>query len=522
MPQLLSRLDAAGWLTPAIAEVLDELPPLPHDERFRREQVATILKRLNDVGAPVRVVRVGVFPSLTLYVVQPSTPRRRGSSQPTSVEEIARQLPRLKDALQAESVGIVPNWRDSPEYIGILVRMADHHTVRLRNLVLMPAFQSAEPNTALVLGMALDQQPVVRDLLALPHLLLVGEGQKIGQLLRRLLLNLVLFSTPAEVRIALMNLGSGEAGHLPETLSGLPHVLGHRLRTTAESLKLLDGLLKESGRRLELFQQHAVTDLAAYHARIDAQPDKVLPRVIVVMEDLLSAEWLALREQWFSLLEELLATGPQVGIHLLMTAHLADESALPEFLARRVRSRVVLSTSSNLARLWGHNVPPPSTFIDGFLIEGDSHVTPLTVGTVSDDELSRVVSYWQRAEVQRASGQSGTALDEEEDAGPISPDAAAAAAEKARSVEAGPSVSPPLPTPDALYRAAEALTPDDVKLARARALAAYLGWLAHGPLRDVLLMSYEDADVVIARLQAEGILEAGDGPVYRFLRLDET
>lgn len=520
MPQLLSRLDAAGWLTPAIAEILDELPSLPHDERFRREQVSTILKRLNDVGAPVRMVRVGVFPSLTLYVVQPGT-RRRGGGQPTSLEEIARQLPRLKEALEAESVGIVPNWRSSSEHIGILVRMDEHHALRLRNLVLMPAFQSSEPNTSLALGMALDQQPVVRDLLTLPHLMLVGEGGHIGQLLRGLLLNLVLFSTPAEVRIAVMNLGGSESGRLPEVLSDLPHVLGRRLRQADESLKLLDGLVKECRRRQETLQQHAVDDLTAYHALADVTSDKVLPRVIVVMEDLLSAAWLELREQWVTLLDELLTSGAKVGIHLLMTAHMADESALPEFLGRRVRSRVVLATSGNVARLWKHSVPPPSTFIDGFLIEGDSAVTPLMIGVVSDAELTRVVAYWQRTEAQRASGQAATASEGQDISVLETSENLTPVAESATSLPAGRPVTAPLPPPDVLYRAAEALTPEDVKLARARALAAYLGWLAHGPLRDVLMMSYEDADVIIARLQAEGILESGDGPIYRFIRLDE-
>jgi hypothetical protein len=64
------------------------------------------------------------------------------------------------------------------------------------------------------------------------------------------------------------------------------------------------------------------------------------------------------------------------------------------------------------------------------------------------------------------------------------------------------------------------LVSDDVSIRiesirRAHALASYLGWLGRGPLMDVLGMSLQEAEIVIAILQARQILERSDTPTPR-------
>jgi hypothetical protein len=52
-------------------------------------------------------------------------------------------------------------------------------------------------------------------------------------------------------------------------------------------------------------------------------------------------------------------------------------------------------------------------------------------------------------------------------------------------------------------------------------LAAYLGWLSIGPLIDVLEQSPQDARATLKALQEAGLLEAGESPMLRFMRLSE-
>ncbi|GEM_PF-2165311 len=518
MPRLLSRMDDTGWLTPAIADVLDELPSIPHDEQFRRDQALTIQQRLAELGTPVRIVRIGVSPSWTLFVLQPGEERQRGSRQKVSAEGIARRLPHVQRALEAEAVGIVPELRPGSEQIGILVRMPDHHRLRLRELLLSPTFQSMSASTTLALGLGLDQRSVVRDLAALPHLLLVGKTGQIDASVHSLLLTLVLFNTPAEVRFALMRLGADEQSSTSamETFAQLPHVLGQRLRTPEESLRLLDGMLKECERRKQLFSTYEAVDLAAYNARVRGQAENVLPRIVVVMDNLLAADWLSRRDQWLTTLGALLEEGGAAGIHLLAAADLESEGRLPDALAALFPVRMV-ALHAAARRWWPYRVPFPRHFADAFVASGNDEAEPLAFGQVSEREIVRVVDYWVRAAKHRPAMQQ-SAFDQVEPSAEELPEAPARHIESEAPSE--PEAEPALPSPAALRRVAEALTPQDVKLARAGALAAYLGWLGVGPLHDVLGMSEEEAAEVLEHLQMVGVLETGSGPTWRFARLD--
>lgn len=514
MPQLLSRRDDAGWLTPAMAEVLDEVPVLNQDEKDRREQAMIIQRRLSESGAPGRIVRVGVFPSHTLFVLQVGDARQRSGD----AQEIAHHLPALKEALGAEAVELVPAIRRMPEHIGIFVRMADHPGLRLRNLLLLPAFLAAAEHTALALGLDLDQQVVVRNLAALPHLLILGDEEGGRRALYSLLVNLALFNTPAEVRIALMNLAAGASAEALALFARLPHVLGQRLRPAGESLKLLEGLVKECTRRAELLQRQQAADLESYQAQVRGQVDRALPRIVVVMEDFLDPDWLALRQRWQEPLRELATAGPAVGVHLIAMAYMGSGRKAPRSLRELVPTQVILPTVADPKRLWPHSTPFPAPFVDGFLLERSAEITPLAFGGVSDGEVARVVDYWQAAAVQRSSESPPSALTTRDIERFLEEPAGGDTAEVGASPARMP--TPPLPSSAALARATEFLTPEDLKLARARALTAYLGWLGYGPLHDVLGLSEEEATGILARLQEEGVLETGDGPIWRFVRLD--
>jgi hypothetical protein len=512
MPQLLSRLDNAGWLTPSVAEVLDALPPLPYDEKFRREQAVTLQKTMHDLGIPGRVVRVGVFPPHTLYVILPGGTRRLGVGPTVSVQDIARRLPEFKEVLHAKSVGMVPALRRSPNHVGLLVRMAENHALRLRNVLLMPAYQSTESNTALAFGLDLNQQVVVHDLADLPHLLIMGAADAAGRTLRTVLLNLLLLNTPSELRIALMSPGDAPITDDLEILTRLPHVLGHRLRDEDESLKLLDGLVKECERRQRFFTQQGVKTLAEYNTRVEAQQDQPLPRIVIVLEHLLDQAWLDRVEDWFDLVRKLLANGPAMGIHLLLTAYTADHGALPGFVEDLLTHRLLVGAMDD--RHWPHETPLPVEFMDGYFLESGTP-TPLIFGEISDAEVERTVAYWQRIVTQR--------INEHQTQAESEPDAPAEeSAQASEPLADKPKLPiPPPPSPSVLVRAADVLTSQDVRRSRAAALAAYLGWLGVGPLQDVLGFTEAQAHDLLNAMQADGLLEPGDGPIWRFARLDQ-
>jgi hypothetical protein len=240
----------------------------------------------------------------------------------------------------------------------------------------------------------------------------------------------------------------------------------------------------------------------------------LLPRIVVVMEDLLDAEWGAIREKWLPLMGELLANGHKTGIHLILIARTRDSKDIPESLLLASPTQVILrSASVDIERLLLKTASVPVNFVDAFLLEGERGSTPLESCKVTDSEIERVVMYWRQA----------AALRGREVPSPVSTGVIGLLSPAVLANENGEADLParsPAPTPQALKRITEALTPEEVKIARARALAAYLGWLGNGPLRDIMGMGADEAQYILARLREAGYLEAGDGPTWRFVRLD--
>ena len=73
MPQLFSRMDDINWLTPTIADILDQGAAPPGGDGSIREQMLMLQKQLSELETPARVVNVRPTPSYTLFIAKPDT-----------------------------------------------------------------------------------------------------------------------------------------------------------------------------------------------------------------------------------------------------------------------------------------------------------------------------------------------------------------------------------------------------------------------------------------------------------------
>ncbi len=480
MPELLTRMDNAGWLTPSIAEVLDPLARPPYDDDFTGRQAGRIQKVLGELGVPVIVVGVGAMPSHTLFALQPEPAGRRGKRRAVTASDIRRHLNALATELDAEEIGLIDEMSRMPGAMGLLIRNSGHRRLQLRHLLMRPEFLENPSNTALALGMDMEQRCVVRDLVDLPHLLILGGAECRAGLIDSILVTFLLFNTPAEWRIAMIGtVGDGLARY-----KGVPHLLGRPVSSPADGRKLLDGLLREVERRRKLFEGRGVENLRAYNQAMFAQGEKVLPGILLVLDSVSGGGWAEQATLWTGVLANLLERGQSAGLHCIVTAESAEPPAFPSALSPLVPIRMACA---DVAGEFGRGESWPTGFVDAVLAEPGGQVTALQIGTVTGGEVGRVVDYWRRAMTHRR-------------AGPESIPAEASA------VMAEPSSA--------------STSESDLTYERARALAAYLGWLSVGPLRDILGLSDDMARRILSRMQNEGVLEQGDGPVLRHRRID--
>lgn len=506
MPQLLTRMDDAGWLTPAIAEVLAPLPPRPYDEATITQQARTIERVTGEAEVPVKVMGRGALPSHTLFVLQPGEVGRLRNRRAVTVDEVRDVLPQLAEALESE-VGILLHLDRAPDSFGLLVRSPEHRPLVLRSLLIQPGFQESEPPTTLVMGLDIQQAVVVRDLVALGNLLVLGTGTPKVHYIHSLLVTLLLFNTPAELQIALV--GSGAAIFQP--YSEIPHLVGRPLFGAETGRMAIQRMAKEVNRREALFDAQEVDTLAAFNAKMRASGETPLPRTLLLIDGVSDPDWAAIQQAWLPALGHYLDRGARVGMHALITSQAS--AALPPNMVDLFGARLVLRSASG--ELAGLDVPDvPLKFVDLLLVE-DGSVMPVEQCRVPPEDIESVQAYWMQAAQKQAATAEQRAADSVQAPAP----------------GAGRSGTGPLGEPaeglvtdvsgDVMRSASSREVLEDVILPRARALAAYLGWLSAGPLCDILGVDTRQAELIMQKLREEGLLEPRVAPTLRFQRLSE-
>lgn len=497
MPQLFSRMDDVNWLTPSIADILDQgTVPLGGGGGSVREQMLTLQNELATLETPAKVINISAQPSHTVFVLQADYVGRLAARRLVTLAEIRRSVGQIAERHKEWRVGFLPALEESPDHCAILLRTGEHRPLSLRRLIVQSGFKSEPSNMALVLGSGLNQQVVVRALDTIENLLVVGEGAGVSHLLSSALLTLVTFNTPSELKIALAGANTDPYAVLGST----PHSLGRAIKDADGLMRLINGMTSELQRRLNVFYDEGVNLLSAYNNRLREQQKAPLPHIVLVVDSLTDGLTTPLQETLAAPLRDLVLNGSQVGIHVILTVDHPDH--LPTELAGLMQTELVLrSAQPELAEQVKNFHPSLLRFVDAFLVDKRQDVViAVELCAVQPQELQRTAEYWKQAENIHT-------------------------AEPAESERA--SVDAPLPPPptmpEALVIGQDAL-PHPEPLAADRlsqqavALASYLGWVSVGALQDVLLVSALEAAALLAELQDNGIVEVSGGRIHRYIR----
>lgn len=515
MPQLLSRRDEVGWLTPSMADILAQrTAPLPPEDTLR-DQVARIQQQMADLESPIRLIDILPSPSHNLLIARPED---RRNQQAAARVEIRRNLGKIAEQNPDWTLGFISQLPDDEESVGILVRTPQHQPIKLRQVLLSNTFQHDDSTLAMTLGVTLEQQVIVSNLDQIGHLLVVGPENTRRHIIREALLTVVMLNTPSELRLALL----GEGSQTYAEFSHTPHMLGKLLDNPDDGQRLLDGMTRELQRRYQWFQESQVETLDDYNDELLRRGETPLPRIIVVLSSLSDPAWQASSESWTPAAYDMIVNGARVGIHLFLTAD--DPADVPDLLDEVIDMRLVMrSVSPDLADNLPHLHSTALRFIDAFVVtrRPKPNVVPIELCTVGDQDIQNLVSYWRQLATQRSYETAARERTGLTDLLPELEGSGLGASEPTRRATA------PLPTrtrAGTLARATQLLTGEgDEKLVmQSMTLAAYMGWLGVGPIRDIFGVASREALAVIGVLQNMDVIEDGDGPVYRFLRLADN
>lgn len=528
MPELYSRMDDANWLTPSIADILEQGAPPPGGDGSIRDHMLTIQRELADMETPAKIVNVRSTPSYTLYIAKPETVGRLGSRRTITPQEIRRSLARVAEAHPDWLIGFMPKIQEDETAIGILLRTNAHRPLSLRRLLVRNTFRNVSATTAFVAGITLEQELIVHDLAKVGHLLVVGSDNAKVHFLRSFLITLISLNTPNELRLIL----AGKGNEPFKTLVATPHAIGKLVVDAPHFERILEGLLTELQRRSSAFTELGVNTLDQYNAVAKEQNKGRLPRILLLIDSLSDPDWQESLEPLLQSTQQLLKSGATHGIHCVFVSNDADN--LPT-LRQQVKLHIIMRTSAKMLTDQVKDFHPSLLrFVDAFMIDQQTtqKIVPLEVCSTSNAELVSTVTYWQELRQkrqddgtagERTSGRTGvtgllTPPPAQPTAGrnPILTRATAILLD--RDTQPMEAASPEITTSE---NETTTLKPEET-LKQATALAAYLGWLSVGALMDVLLLPQARAEETLATLKSRGVLEQTDSKTPRFVIISSS
>jgi S-DNA-T family DNA segregation ATPase FtsK/SpoIIIE len=389
----------------------ERLPPLDllvqeqsarPDERTINETAYLIEKTLAEFGIPAKVVGFRVGPTVTQFAVEPGFVEKgagnegEAARQKVRVSQISALSRDLALALSAERLRIEAPVPGRP-YVGIEVPNIRSTVVRLRPILESDAFYKVNSPLAVALGRDVSGGPVIADLERMPHLLIAGTtGSGKSVCIAALTTCLTMSNTPEDLRLVMIDPKMVELVRF----NGLPHLYG-RVETDLERiLGVLRWVVAEMDRRYRLLEATHSRNLESYNRKLRRRGSEHLPRIVVLVDELADL-MMSTPDQTEPALVRLAQMARATGIHLVVATQRPSTDVVTGLIKANFPARLSFAVASSI----DSRVILDTVGAETLLGHGDMLFMPPEASSplrcqgvmVSDQEVERVITYWQKS-----------------------------------------------------------------------------------------------------------------------------
>jgi S-DNA-T family DNA segregation ATPase FtsK/SpoIIIE len=365
---------------------------------------AMLEKTLGEFGVPAKVVGYRVGPTVTQYAVEPGYFDKGNTEekQKVRISQISGLTRDLALALKAERLRIeapVPG----ESYVGIEVPNTEHTTVRLRSLLESSEFADIKSPLAIPLGRGVSGQPIVSDLAGMPHLLIAGttnSGKSVC--IAALTTALVMNNNPDDLKLVMVDPKRVELNRF----NGLPHLLGVVETNIERILAVLRWATTEMDNRYRLLEVIHARNLETYNQKMDKLGKPRMPRVVMLIDELADL-MISAPDETESAIVRLAQKARAVGIHLVVATQRPSTDVVTGVIKANFPTRIAFTVASSVDSRVILDVSGAETLLG----KGDLLFHHAEVGhpqraqgvMVSDHEIRKVISWWQKQELQEQS-----------------------------------------------------------------------------------------------------------------------
>jgi S-DNA-T family DNA segregation ATPase FtsK/SpoIIIE len=332
-----------------------------------------------DFGIKGEVVGVEPGPIVTRYLFDPAK-----GIKASKIINLAEDIARNMSAITCR-IALVPGQR----YLGIElpnhVRGSVHFCNLIDNLI------DSEMELPLVLGQDISGHRVVADLATMPHLLLAGttgSGKSVS--LHSMIISLLYQFTPQACRIVMIDPKMLELS----LYNGIPHLCRPVITDCNEAIQALEDVVEVMEDRYRQMAVHGVRNLAGYNAVCPI--DRILPRIVVVIDEFADLMMVA-GKQIEQLVMRLAQKARAAGIHVIMTTQRPSVDVVTGVLKANLPCRISFKMASAIdsRTIIGEGGAEALLGNGDMLFMNQSQITRIHGPFISDEEIDRVVNFWQ-------------------------------------------------------------------------------------------------------------------------------
>ncbi len=365
-----------------------------------RQRGQLIKRTLAEFGVPVEIVSIKEGPRVTQYGLEPGeivrelrngeTIRRR-----VSVASILRLQNDLALALAAPSLRIEAPVPGRP-YVGVEVPNTANTLVSLRNILESKEFARVGSPLAVAVGRDVSGDPVVADLARMPHLLIAGAtGSGKSVCINAMICSLLMNNGPETLRLIMIDPKMVE---LP-VYNGIPHLLGPVITETSQAAGALAWLMLQMDDRYRAFAAARVRNIVEYNRKQARQHGEILPYIVLVIDELADLMMTAAEDverQICRLAQMARATG----IHLVLATQRPSVDVITGLIKANFPARIAFAVSTQIDSRVILDAPGAEKLLGRgdmlFMTPESSKLTRIQGCFVSDEEIERLVDFWQR------------------------------------------------------------------------------------------------------------------------------
>ena len=385
--------DPDPWILPDIETILD---PVNHKKGTTpddlKSQVEAIERILVSNNVPASVVDVQCGPTFSQFGVEPGfieqANGRKTRVRVSKIESLKKDLLLGLSVKQLTIEAPIPG----KTYVGIQIQNKSRVAVSLREILESDEFRSRKYELGVALGKDINGSSYGADLTRMPHLLIAGAtGSGKSVCLNAILACLLLHHSPDQLKLVLI-----DPKHVELTgYNGIPHLITPVITEVEQVANVLQWVLREMDMRNLHFMENGVRNIQEYNRKF---PSKKLPYIVVVIDELANL-MMEVGAEIENSIVRLAQTARAMGIHLIVATQRPSRDVITGTIKGNLPTRIAFAVASSTdSRVILDRSGAENLFGKGdmyFLSIEETQLKRLQCVYVSDDEIARIVSYWQ-------------------------------------------------------------------------------------------------------------------------------